>query len=182
MALTNDHLNKLTYLRLLLRRLANLVPFCNACSTIYNFSVRKEDITDLGDGNSAVNRVLASGAIPRRTELCQSMRGVQVSLQLRTCYANVLQLTRGRSTLWFENLTESTEEACETAGAEVSDRVFKYYPVTMRTIHRTKSFQIPKPRSRRQQRGGSVRSPRTWKVSMSIRGFGALRFVTTKTK
>jgi len=94
MALTNYHLKKLTYLRLLLRHLANLVPSCNARPTIYNFTVSKEGITDLGDGNSAVNRVLASGTVPRRTESCQSRRGVQVSSQLRTCYANVSQLIR----------------------------------------------------------------------------------------
>jgi len=183
MVLTDYHLKKLTYLQLLLRHLANLVPFCNACPTIYNFSVSKEDITDLGDGNSVVNRVLASGTVPRRTESCQSRRGVQVSSQLRTCYANVSQLTRvvdaplsGLRTL----STESAEEACETAGEEVSDRVFKYYLGAMRTIHRTKSFQIPKPRCRRQRRGGSVRSPRTRGVSMSIRGSGALQEVRSR--
>jgi len=53
-----EHSEKLTYLRLLLDHLPGSVPFHDMNLTIYNFSVNKEDIVDLGDENSAVNCML----------------------------------------------------------------------------------------------------------------------------
>lgn len=124
MAPTKEHLKKLAYLRLLLHRLPDSVPFCNADSTIYNFSVSEEDVADFGDENSAVNRVLeitfrdrskTDGIIPIKEKGPGILEVVDV---LRRCLTT--DPKDARSTLWLENLTKSAEEVYKSAGTEVS--------------------------------------------------------------
>jgi hypothetical protein len=51
-------LGKLVYLPLLLHNLPDSVPFHNASSTEYNFSISEDNVADFGDKNSAFNHTL----------------------------------------------------------------------------------------------------------------------------
>jgi len=123
-----QHLEKLAYLRVLLLHLPDSVPFRDMSSTSYNFSVGEEDIIDLGDESSAVNRALeisfgdrskTDGIVPIKEKGPGIAAVVDV---LHECLAG--DPSDARFSLWLENLSESAKEVYKAAGKEVSDRVY----------------------------------------------------------
>ena len=53
MAPTEERAEKLDYLRLALHHTPGSMPFHDKSSTVYDFPVSEDDVTDLGDKNSA---------------------------------------------------------------------------------------------------------------------------------
>jgi len=147
MALMKEHSGKLAYLQLLLHNLPDSVPFCNASSTAYNFSVSKDDVTDLGDENSAINRVLeitfgdrskTGGIVPIKE------KGPGITAVVDVLHKCLIEdPSDAHLVLWLENLSKSTEEVYRAAEKEVSGWV----PIVKQYLaaHRTESFQTFEP-------------------------------------
>jgi hypothetical protein len=114
---------KLAYLQRLLENLPDSVPYCDAQSTGYCFSVSVDNIEEYGDENSATNHMLEVVFGPRHNTngivpITERGQGIcAVFSILEKCSA----ANRGDACIqfWIDNLCSSAEKLYTEAGKKV---------------------------------------------------------------